>query len=113
MSQPKVVKGRSEVGIAKPERADELALPIGPRVLELLEVAYRARRPVLLEGPTGIGKSQIAADLAKRLGLDYRVLDLSLLEPPDLVGLPVIENGRTRYASPSELPHFRARHLDA
>jgi hypothetical protein len=32
------------------------------------------------------------------------VLDLSLLEPPDLVGLPVIKEGRTHYASPAELP---------
>lgn len=81
-----------------------LAVPIGPRVLELLEIAYRARRPVLLEGPTGIGKSQICAELAAHLGVAYRVLDLSLLEPPDLVGLPVIEGGRTHYASPAELP---------
>ncbi len=79
-------------------------IPIGPRVVELLEVAYRARRPVLLEGATGIGKSQIVAELARQLGLDYLVLDLSLLEPPDLVGLPVIRDGRTHYASPAELP---------
>jgi hypothetical protein len=32
------------------------------------------------------------------------VLDLSLLESPDLVGLPVIEGRRTHYASPAELP---------
>jgi MoxR-like ATPase len=84
--------------------ATTLAVPIGPRVVELLDVAYRARRPVLLEGPTGIGKSQIVAELGRSVGLEIVVLDLSLLEPPDLVGLPVIENGRTRYASPAELP---------
>lgn len=32
------------------------------------------------------------------------MLDLSLLEPPDLIGLPIIEEGRTHYASPAELP---------
>jgi hypothetical protein len=32
------------------------------------------------------------------------VLDLSLLEPPDLVGLPTIEDGRTGYALPRFLP---------
>ncbi len=84
--------------------ATTLAVPIGARVVELLEVAYRARRPVLLEGPTGIGKSQIVAEFARASGLEVIVLDLSLLEPPDLVGLPVLENGRTRYASPAELP---------
>jgi hypothetical protein len=86
------------------EHAAVAPVPIGPRVIALLEIAYRARRSVLLEGPTGIGKSQICAELAQKLGIGYRVLDLSLLEPPDLVGLPVIEGARTRYASPSELP---------
>jgi len=84
--------------------ATTLAVPIGPRVIELLEIAYRARRPVLLEGPTGIGKSQIVGELARTLGIEMVVLDLSLLEPPDLVGLPIVEGGRTRYASPAELP---------
>jgi hypothetical protein len=80
------------------------ALPIGPRVEAILELAYRARRPVLLEGPTGIGKSELVAQVARKLGIACTVLDLSLLEPPDLVGLPVIEEGRTRYALPRFLP---------
>jgi MoxR-like ATPase len=78
--------------------------PLGVRVESVLEVAYRARRPVLLEGATGIGKSELVASVAKKLGIGYAVLDLSLLEPPDLVGLPVIEGGRTRYATPRALP---------
>ena len=87
-----------------PAPATQLSVPIGPRVIELLDAAYRARRPVLLEGSTGIGKSQIVSEFARGRGLGVVVLDLSLLEPPDLVGLPVIEGGRTRYASPAELP---------
>jgi MoxR-like ATPase len=79
-------------------------LPVGPRLEAVLEVAYRARRPVLLEGPTGIGKSEVVQALAERLGIQHVVLDLSLLEPPDLVGLPVVENGITRYATPRILP---------
>jgi hypothetical protein len=82
----------------------DMTVPIGPRVVDVLELAYRARRPLLLEGPTGIGKSQIVGEFARAAGLAYAVLDLSLLEPPDLVGLPVIEGGRTRYAAPAELP---------
>lgn len=80
------------------------AIPIGPRLEAVLEIAYRARRPVLLEGPTGIGKSELVRGLADRLGIGTVVLDLSLLEPPDLVGLPVIQNGRTAYAAPEVLP---------
>lgn len=79
-------------------------IPLGPRLEAVLELAYRARRPVLLEGPTGIGKSELVRQLAQRLGIGTVVLDLSLLEPPDLVGLPVIQGGRTLYAAPSVLP---------
>ncbi|AKT41748.1 MoxR like ATPase [Chondromyces crocatus] len=74
----------------------------------MLEVAYRARRPVLLEGPTGIGKSELVRALAEQLGIGTVVLDLSLLEPPDLVGLPVIRDGRTIYAAPEVLPQSGA-----
>jgi hypothetical protein len=79
-------------------------VPVGPRLEAVLELAYRARRPVLLEGPTGIGKSEVVRRVAERLGVSTVVLDLSLLEPPDLVGLPVIHEGRTTYAVPSILP---------
>lgn len=84
--------------------ATQLSTPVGPRVLEILDLAYRARRPVLLEGMTGIGKSQLVGEFAAMSGIQLVVLDLSLLEPPDLVGLPVIREGRTHYASPAELP---------
>ncbi len=80
------------------------SVPLGPRVIDVLALGYRARRPVLLEGPTGIGKSEIVRAAAEQLGIGLAVLDLSLLEPPDLVGLPIIEQGRTRYAVPSILP---------
>ena len=80
------------------------AIPVGPRLMAVLEVAYRARQPVLLEGPTGIGKSEVVAQLARTLGVRHMVLDLSLLEPPDLVGLPRIQGDRTGYAAPEALP---------
>ena len=96
---------RSRHSESKPvPEAPSSALPLGPRVEAILEVAYRSRRPVLLEGATGIGKSELVAHVARKLGISHIVLDLSLLEPPDLVGLPVIEDGRTRYAVPRFLP---------
>lgn len=90
--------------VSKPAPGTPASLPIGEPVLAVLAVAYRARRPVLLEGATGIGKSQITEQFAARLGIQHRVLDLSLLEPPDLVGLPQLRDGRTHYAFPAELP---------
>ena len=78
-------------------------MPVGDRLKAVLHIAYRARRPVLLEGPTGIGKSDVK-EVATELGIRRIVLDLSLLEPPDLVGLPVTKEGRTKYAAPAILP---------
>lgn len=77
---------------------------IGPRLAALLQLAYRARRPALIEGPTGIGKSELVHEVARGLGISVVTLDLSLLEPPDLVGLPVMKDGRTTYATPATLP---------
>ena len=79
-------------------------IPVGPRLEAVLELAYRARRPVLLEGATGIGKSEVVRKVAESLGVATVVLDLSLLEPPDLVGLPMLQEGRTTYALPQILP---------
>jgi hypothetical protein len=79
-------------------------IPVGPRLEAVLTLGYRSRRPVLLEGPTGIGKSEVVRAVADKLGLATVVLDLSLLEPPDLVGLPRLDDGVTRYATPSILP---------
>lgn len=70
----------------------------------MLSIAHRARRAVLLVGTTGVGKSQVVAQFAAQMGIGLIVLDLSLLEPPDLVGLPVVIDGTTRYAQPMMLP---------
>ncbi|MFO0627624.1 MAG: MoxR family ATPase [Polyangiales bacterium] len=102
MSQP-TKRNRAPRASAEPAQTT-LSVPIGARVVDVLDLAHRAGRPVLLEGPTGIGKSQVVAQFAAQAGLAVTVLDLSLLEPPDLVGLPVIQGGRTHYASPAELP---------
>jgi hypothetical protein len=81
-----------------------MKLKAGPPVIELLSLAYKADKPVLLEGPHGVGKSQLVEQAAEKLGIGFLVRDLSLLEPPDLTGLPVVKNGQTGYAPPSFLP---------
>jgi hypothetical protein len=97
-----VVSTSSKAGASDALRP--LAVPVGPRLEKVLTVAYRARRAVLLEGPTGVGKSEIIRRVAEQLGIGTTVLDLSLLEPPDLVGLPIVKDGRTEYALPHVLP---------
>lgn len=76
----------------------------GPQLLEVLELCYTANQPVLLVGGHGVGKSENLRQAAKRLGIGCIVRDLSLMEPPDLVGLPRVDGDRTRYLPPSFLP---------
>lgn len=79
-------------------------IAVGPRTVAVLRLTLEAEIPLLLEGETGVGKSALVEQAAADLGLEFRALDLSLLEPPDLIGLPVIVNGRTTYAPPEHLP---------
>ena len=105
VSNPPGLNGLLASPAVTPKAAPKPAgVPIGPRVAAVLRLAYRAHRAVLLEGPTGIGKSELVKQVADELGIEFRVLDLSLLEPPDLVGLPVLDGGRTAWATPASLP---------
>lgn len=81
-----------------------MKLKAGPEIHKLLKLAYLANTPAILEGPHGVGKSELAVQAAKDLGIQSIVLDLSLMEPPDLIGLPYQKNERTVYAPPSTLP---------
>lgn len=82
-----------------------LTMAAGAPLMDLITLAYQANMPVLLHGRHGVGKSEILAQAARQIGMDTVVRDLSLMEPPDLLGLPQIgEDGRTHYALPSFLP---------
>ena len=76
----------------------------GKQVIDAIQLAYAAGKPVLLEGKHGVGKSQIIEQAAQTLGVGCVVRDLSLMEPPDLIGLPMVQNGVTKYAAPAFLP---------
>jgi hypothetical protein len=81
------------------------AVPAGRPAIELAKLAYRSDLPLLFIGPHGVGKSQIFAQAAAELGIAHLDRDLSMMEPPDLAGLPTVaEDGRTRYAAPDFLP---------
>ena len=68
--------------------------------------AFKAKRPVFLWGPPGIGKSQIIADLTKELGGLCIDLRLGQMEPTDLRGIPFYnkELGKMDWAEPVDLP---------
>lgn len=58
------------------------------------------RDSVLIRGKHGIGKSQITAQLAKHFGLPLIDKRLSQLSEGDMIGLPELVNGSTRFAHP-------------
>ena len=55
-----------------------------------LEALIRLDEPILLAGPPGIGKSQRMRQVAKKLGMDFVDVRLSLYDPVDVRGLPYI-----------------------
>ena len=72
------------------------------------------RQPAMVWGPPGIGKSQIAQQVASGLGHDYIDVRALLLDPVDLRGIPWRDDrNRTRWAAPDFLPESDSanRHL--
>jgi hypothetical protein len=70
-----------------------------------LLAAIKARRPVFLWGPPGVGKSQVVAQVAAEGGLDLIDVRAVLLDPVDLRGLPHINgDGQAHWAIPDFLP---------
>ena len=67
---------------------------------------FKARRPVFLWGPPGIGKSEIVASLTEELGGHMIDIRLSQMEPTDLRGIPFFnKNTETmNWAPPIDLP---------
>jgi len=76
----------------------------GSELVQFLSIAYKANTPVLLVGDTGIGKSEIVRAAAAQLGIGCVSLNLTIIEPVDLAGLPVVREGLTDYAPPALLP---------
>ncbi len=52
------------------------------------------KRPLYVESSPGLGKTQIAAQAAKELGVEFRAIHAPLLQPEDY-GFPVISKDRT------------------
>lgn len=78
---------------------------------KVLDLALQARQQgerfiPLFTGDAGLGKSSIVQAWARRQGDDFGFIDLRLatMEPPDLIGLPVFEGGRTRHMLPEFWP---------
>ena len=67
--------------------------------LALFEHAWRKRLPVLIKGPTGVGKTRFVAHMAARLGLPlFTVACHDDLTAADLVGRHLIGDGSTYWS---------------
>ncbi len=67
-------------------------------------VAHKLRMAVMLWGPPGVGKSSIVAQIADKHNFGFVDLRLSQLAPTDLRGLPVAQEGLSRWFPPEFLP---------
>ena len=76
------------------------------QAMRALRVALAANVPAVLWGPPGSGKTSAAQQLAHKLNFDFEVLIGSVLEPSDLLGVPVPTDGPTVQYKASPLVPF-------
>ena len=60
--------------------------------------------PMFGLGKPGVGKTMSIAEICKKRGIGFCELRLVTLTEVDMLGIPIIENGRTTYASNALLP---------
>lgn len=74
------------------------------RVKEVLNHLVETRWPAFLWGAPGVGKSSIMRQIAEARKLELVDIRASLLDPTDLRGIPVVEDGLAKWCPPSFLP---------
>lgn len=98
--------------MAAPQVSDRAERPRDVKTLVIR--CMKVRRPAMIWGPPGIGKSDLIADIAAmqdRPVIDMRLL---LLEPTDIKGIPYFdqETKTMKWAQPADLPqHITERHI--
>lgn len=72
---------------------------------ELLDflVNVASVRPVFIWGPPGIGKSSLVEQFALEVGIEVVTLLGTQLAPEDLIGVPQIVNGKSRFCPPESI----------
>jgi hypothetical protein len=73
-------------------------------VKKMMRYMVRTEGNLLVLGSAGLGKTEMGEQSAKDEDCEYTYLNLSVMEAPDLVGLPFIKNERTAYAPPHQFP---------
>jgi len=75
-------------------------------MVQLITRCMEVRRPCMIWGPPGIGKSDIIAQIGEAQNRPVIDMRLLLMEPTDIKGIPYYnpESKEMRWAAPSELP---------
>ena len=80
-------------------------ITVAPKELKKnLMICAQNKLSVMIWGAPGIGKSSIAKEIADDLGIPMIDFRANLREPVDLLGVPSIENGLTKWNPPNFLP---------
>lgn len=79
------------------------AITVTPAGLPDLLLHVAVVRPVFVWGAPGIGKSSLVRDFAASLGLECVTLVGTQLAPEDLIGVPEVRDGRSRFAPPEAI----------
>ena len=68
--------------------------------------AFKAKRPVFLWGPPGIGKSEVVEEITNELSGAMIDLRMAQMEPTDIRGIPYFnkEINKMDWAEPVDLP---------
>ena len=73
-------------------------------VKDLLEHRFNAKRPLLLIGPAGLGKTSMVKQFAAAKGVNVYEYRAAYAEPGDLKGLCNPEDGIMKFLRPEDLP---------
>ena len=94
------------MAVAKQTTAPNTSVPLlRPSDLALaIETLTTARRPAIITGPPGVGKSRIMFQVAEKLNMKIIDMRLSIRDAVDLRGIPMTKDGRTLWCPPDELP---------
>src|SRR5690242_11525572 len=76
---------------------------ITPAQLPEVLLSVATVRPVFVWGPPGIGKSSLVEAFAGQVGLPCQTLLGTQLAAEDLIGVPQIVEGRSRFAPPESI----------
>ncbi len=81
----------------------EAAKSLTPKELSEFLLNVAPIRPVFIWGPPGIGKSALVEDFANSVGMDCVSMLGSQLAPEDIIGVPRIEDGVSRFSPPAQI----------